>query len=188
MNYLEKQCANLCREQYDKEVDVTICEDVCDVPIIVIQGTQSFRNWCRNVDILKTEEGIHRGFYKYACWCVKEYNLERVFSERDEIIITGHSLGAAAATIIPYILQQYNTKVYLVLFGSPKVGTKKFLNTLINLSNVTGISFRNEGDLVPYILSYLYVDIIPLSTINVKINKNNGISCIRRHSTKVYSV
>ena len=45
------------------------------------------------------------------------------------IVITGHSLGAALATLTAYDMASvYGTKVSMINFGSPRVGNGNFAN------------------------------------------------------------
>ena len=70
-----------------------------------------------------------------------------------KIIVTGHSLGAAIATLISLDLQNDNFKnVHLMNFGSPRVGNTEFANfttnQLIDASRVT-----HYKDTVPHVSS-----------------------------------
>ena len=73
---------------------------------------------------------VHDGFYG---------ELEKIWSEIESIAllhsdkictITGHSLGAAMATICAARFQGKFKSIKLFTYGSPRVGNKKFINSL----------------------------------------------------------
>jgi hypothetical protein len=105
---------------------------------IVFKGTTSFKEVISNIDFIQIDDSynipgkIHRGFHNIilnnnVIESIKE-TLDNILSsiENVPIIITGHSLGAALATIFyAYISPVYDT-VELITFGSPRVGDKEF--------------------------------------------------------------
>ena len=72
-------------------------------------------------------------------------------NNRCNVYITGHSLGAAMATIAASRIQ--NRVIALVTFGSPRVGNREFVNSLFvehyrvqnNCDDVTKVPFRVMG-------------------------------------------
>lgn len=92
---------------------------------------------------------VHHGFKKELdkLWPKIEKSLAKV----DAVYITGHSLGAAMATIAASRLQ--DKAQALVTFGSPRVGTAEFVNNLKvihfrvqnNCDDVTKVPFRLMG-------------------------------------------
>lgn len=67
-------------------------------------------------------------------------SIEKSLANIDNVYITGHSLGAAMATIAASRMQ--NKVVALVTFGSPRVGTSAFINSL----QVTHYRVQNNCD------------------------------------------
>jgi triacylglycerol lipase len=67
-------------------------------------------------------------------------SIEQATASIDNLYITGHSLGAAMATIAASRVQSKVTA--LVTFGSPRVGDGKFVNSL----NVTHYRVQNNCD------------------------------------------
>jgi len=71
------------------------------------------------------------------------------------LVVTGHSLGAAIAQIaypdLVYSFKKYNLDVFLVGFGSPKVGKESFVKLYETLDQSKIVLFRNLFDLVTYI-------------------------------------
>jgi len=77
--------------------------------------------------------------------------IEKAVAGIDSLYITGHSLGAAMATIAASRVQSKVTA--LITFGSPRVGNAEFVNSLIvthfrvqnNCDDVTKVPFRLMG-------------------------------------------
>ena len=191
MNDYEKECAIACSAQYKQTEDIDVFEHSCGKTMIVIEGSDTWRNWYRNMDIRTTNKGAHRGFWKYAEWCVEHYQLRDVFRDNHEIIITGHSLGAAAAIMITYMLRIYKINVHLVLFGCPRVGTITFRKHFKKMTPMKCSSFQNAGDLVPCmpIRSFVHIHEMKIIYTNMNIKHKNKTDCLwlRRHSARVYA-
>tara|TARA_B110000503_G_C7026088_1_gene361894 strand:- start:138 stop:863 length:726 start_codon:yes stop_codon:yes gene_type:complete len=77
--------------------------------------------------------------------------IEKAIANIDTLYVTGHSLGAAMATIAASRMQSKVTA--LVTFGSPRVGNQEFINSLNvthyrvqnNCDDVTKVPFRLSG-------------------------------------------
>jgi hypothetical protein len=67
------------------------------------------------------------------------------------VVVTGHSLGAGVATVCAarlFPLLQESTSKFLITFGSPRVGNKKFVEWLTGLANVCCYRVVNGYDVV----------------------------------------
>lgn len=92
---------------------------------------------------------VHYGFKHELdkLWPSIEKSLDKI----DNLYITGHSLGAAMATIAASRIQEKVTS--LVTFGSPRVGTREFVKNLKvihyrvqnNCDDVTKVPFKFMG-------------------------------------------
>lgn len=77
--------------------------------------------------------------------------IEKAIAGIDKLYVTGHSLGAAMATIAAGRMQ--SKVIALVTFGSPRVGNKEYVNCLTfshyrvqnNCDDVTKVPFRLMG-------------------------------------------
>jgi triacylglycerol lipase len=77
--------------------------------------------------------------------------IEKATASIDRLYITGHSLGAAMATIASGRMQ--SKVIALITFGSPRVGNKEYVNSLTvthyrvqnNCDDVTKVPFRLMG-------------------------------------------
>jgi len=77
--------------------------------------------------------------------------IEKAVIDIDSLYVTGHSLGAAMATIASGRMQ--SKVLALITFGSPRVGNKEFVNSLTvthyrvqnNCDDVTKVPFRLMG-------------------------------------------
>lgn len=158
-----KQCARLSKYIYNVPSDVLINETK-NALIITIEGTDTFSNWIDNFSIGLKKNDIHKGFFRYSTYCIRKYNLINVIKKNKKpLYICGHSLGAAAATVILFKLAMYlqDVECYLILFGSPKPGGKQFSNEFQKqLPNLHIYNYQNPKDLVcklPCLLGYSHI-------------------------------
>jgi predicted lipase len=89
---------------------------------------------------------VHRGF-KAALDLVWDTLLEDYnrLCEGRHVIFTGHSLGAALATLAMSRLDNYDAELYT--FGSPRVGNSDF-KAVFNFKFDSVYRFRNQNDIV----------------------------------------
>ena len=109
-----------------------------------IKSDLKFRK-TKSFDINGFSEGrVHRGFKAALDLVWDDINKHMVESKSNKknIIITGHSLGAALATLVAGRLN--NPKVELYTFGSPRVGTSKWCKNQL----FKHYRFRNNNDVV----------------------------------------
>ena len=156
--------------------------------IIVIRGTESLRDVLSDLNIIKqplllnnctTYPNVHTGFLKQLNSVT--FNIEKVITEFKQekpdgsIIICGHSLGGAIATIAAtkYSLM-FEMPVYCITFGSPRAGDYKFAE-IFNDTIISSIRIVNEDDPVPLVpLPFTYSHV-------------NGIKWLYRNDIKTNS-
>ncbi len=102
---------------------------------IVFKGTTSFKEVLSDIDFIQIDDSynipgkMHRGFHNLI---LKNNVIESIQETLEElhgsrkIIITGHSLGAALATVFYAYISNTIEDVELITFGSPRVGDREF--------------------------------------------------------------
>jgi hypothetical protein len=115
--------------------------------IITVQGSESKRDWLNNIKIVKTEfHGIlaHKGF----AWCAESILpdvLAAIARDPEKpVVLTGHSLGGAIATLLAVALRPHPVK--LVTFGQPRVSTTRELKLALYGEYIRVV---NGSDVVP---------------------------------------
>ena len=125
------------------------------------RGSSNINNWINNIEIRKispyndSKIAVARGFYNEYQY-VKQALLENIYSlskkyNTNKLLITGHSSGAACATIMVYDINVNNKDLdmaYFFNFGSPRVGNKNFANSF---NNITAYRITHYYDMVPHI-------------------------------------
>jgi triacylglycerol lipase len=101
--------------------------------VVAFQGSDGTADWIDNLDAIGTKlpdgSKVHAGFYRQYEEVHDRLNQEIYKYDSMPIIFTGHSLGAALATLAAYF---YWYKCYLVTFGSPRVGNSEFVSNFKN--------------------------------------------------------
>jgi len=134
---------------------------------IAFHHTDSFKDALNDIRAKKIrcfENGvrIHRGFLMcYEKVANKIYN-GLLRNDVDNILITGHSMGAAIATICAYDLSETYCKLnaYCITTGSPRVGNYKFRREFNKAFKGNAIRLVNGNDIVaqlpPWWLLYFH--------------------------------
>ena len=191
------ECSKLCAEVYNIEKDVFI-KTTNKTKYIIIEGTDTFKEWMNNLACLRVNNDIHRGFLRYSKYCICKYELLKEINDNtdiERIVFSAHSLGAACVVIsmlllIPFIYD--NKHIDIILFGCPRPGGKhlmeRFQNEVINnfRINIRFVSIRNGNDIVcsipPKCFGYNHVvDPIIISQL-----KHTG-TCIKDHKLCYYT-
>jgi hypothetical protein len=132
-----------------------------DSIFVGFRGSTNFHNWFTNIhfsliypydDDIALEKGFYNLFksmkediYNNIDSLTKKYNTKN-------ILITGHSLGGAISTLLSFDIL-YNSlpyKIYLITFGSPRVGNQKFMKEF-NKYNIYSKRITHHYDIVPHV-------------------------------------
>jgi Lipase (class 3) len=136
-----------------------------DLPIVVvIAGTDNAVQWITQIFYGARPPDSYASFATNRIWysvasTLLERMLEIAVSPTQEIIIVGHSLGAAAACVLAARLRlgQPGRSIQLLTLGCPRPGNTALIDLL---RTMTTVSLQDEGDVVTGIPSNLY-DIPP---------------------------
>lgn len=141
---------------------------------VAFRGSASIQNWIDNIKISQITPyddesiGVEKGFYKsYNYLKVDLFDNLSILSKKygtRNILITGHSLGAAMATLMTYdIITLFPSYVvtHLITFGSPRVGNSKFVESFNEQYENVYYRITHYYDMVPHVpeefMGYLHV-------------------------------
>jgi predicted lipase len=141
------------------EIDKRIC--------VVFRGSQSSKDWFYDLSVvkhnLKDDIWVHGGFYKQLYDTnVYESILQEVKLQLEKhpdftIYITGHSLGAALATLFGYLLaHEIENQVSVVSFASPRIGDAKWQKSFESKDNLHHYRVTNCRDIITAFPVYNY--------------------------------
>ena len=133
--------------------------------LAVFRGSTDIVNWINNLDAVMTDYPyctgcqVHQGFYN--TWkSVKTGVIDEVARLHKlyptyEIVVSGHSLGGAVATLAGVdVHQNVSGSVYSWTLGSPRVGNANFANWYTPYSGVRhNQRITNNKDVVPHLPS-----------------------------------
>jgi hypothetical protein len=131
---------------------------------VVFRGSSSKLNWQADFEIIRREYytypecdcSVHTGFYK-ATINLKDKTIESVQklifkTGFKNVIITGHSLGAAVAQLIGMELHAIDVYNEVYNFGQPRVGNDKYANFVNTIMKDQFLfRFTHNKDMVPHI-------------------------------------
>jgi predicted lipase len=134
--------------------------------IVAFRGSVNIANWVTNLDFLmKPYPGVsgaqvHRGFSEAfdAVSPLVVSSVQNLLSAHPNanIVITGHSLGAALATFAAVDLKTKlnipSTRITFYTFGSPRTGNQAFTDYLYSLYPTSGCQrVTHYNDVVPHL-------------------------------------
>lgn len=120
--------------------------------MIVFRGTESLGDWLSNLDVLSTIKKygvVHKGFYNGFADVkqILKQELDRLSPNR--ILLTGHSLGGALATVAAAEWSESYQVTGVYTFGQPAVGKGKFSTFFSTHYEDKFFKFVNNDDIVP---------------------------------------
>jgi hypothetical protein len=121
--------------------------------IVSFRGTATLGDWLTDLNAFSTRADygtVHRGFY-FAFQAVKA-SLEKILGSdalTRRVILTGHSLGGALATIAAAEWQNKYPIAAIYTFGQPAVGKTDFHAFISGHYKDNFHRFVNDDDIVP---------------------------------------
>ena len=147
-------------EDTDLQVAITISEKTKRISI-VFRGSESKADWYYDLQFFKRQLHddvyVHKGFWNQLHINENYEKIKKILDEllaieenKDfEIIITGHSLGAALSTLFGYeYSREIPQKVTVVSFASPRVGDEGWRKAFDAQENLTHYRISNNRDVV----------------------------------------
>jgi hypothetical protein len=121
------------------------------VVLIAFRGTANVGNWLSNLNIYSTTRPygkVHRGFF--GAFQVVDAQLRAELSQRPDrpLLLTGHSLGGALATIAAAEWNGLFPVAWIYTFGQPAVGKGQFVDFMQRFAT-NFVRFVNNDDIVP---------------------------------------
>ncbi len=113
-----------------------------DIWMVAFRGTRSLNNWITDFDVEKNKEGLHKGFI-YATESLLPQIIPIIKDK--QVILTGHSLGAAMSAIAGIRLKDICNIKEIVNFGQPRIGNQSAVDLL---KGIKWTRFKNGKDLV----------------------------------------
>lgn len=122
------------------------------VVLMAFRGTESFGDWLGNLDVVSSHKRygiVHRGFLN--AFIVVETRLRNILNELPgrTIVLTGHSLGGAVATIAAAHWSGSVPIQAIYTYGQPAVGKSDFPEFMRTTYPTNFFRFVNDDDVVP---------------------------------------
>ena len=137
-----------CRDVYPNEKDFLVSRKCEGHTILAVEGTNETTDWVTNLKFLIKRDDCHRGFANNANRTLAELVLGyEALDPKRKLVIAGHSLGGATATLIADLLwQSGNKNIALVTAGSPRPGGRRLKKRVKDLEH---LRFVHGNDIVP---------------------------------------
>ena len=176
---------------------------------VAFRGSSNIQNWINNLQVshispyennnIKVDKGFYNSYLYLKDEIFKNLNSLTINYKTNQISVTGHSLGAAQATLLSFDLL-YNPNYELLnvyTYGSPRVGNEDFSHDFTShfLSN----RITHYYDIVPHvpeeILGYLHIgneiwynrpnDLFKICNDNYEEDNSCSNSCAPTHCTSL---
>ena len=121
--------------------------------LVAFRGTEQVVDWLTNLNVLSTATrygSVHRGFFD-AFQSVRSMleNVIEPIAKGRKVVLTGHSLGGALATIAGIEWEKKFPLQSIYTFGQPHVGTRSFQANYQPVLGERHYRFVNAYDVVP---------------------------------------
>ena len=104
-----------CRDVYPHSQDFLVSRRCDGHTILAVEGTNETTDWVTNLKFLIKRNDCHRGFANNANRTLAELVIGyEALDPKRKLVIAGHSLGGATATLIADLLWQSGNKLSLI--------------------------------------------------------------------------
>jgi predicted lipase len=127
--------------------------------VVTFRGSYSVRNWIADLEIAlvdtticsscKVHDGFNQAWIERQSAIVDAVNSARAAHPSYALVITGHSLGAAVATIAGAYFRSVGVSCDIYTYGSPRVGNDMFANYVSSTSQGSIYRITHLNDPVP---------------------------------------
>ncbi|CUS15272.1 unnamed protein product, partial [Tuber aestivum] len=137
---------------------------------VVFRGSMSLRNWFTNIQLLWKDASVfcpncklHSGFYNAFINAfppiLTSVNSLRAQYPSYKLVVTGHSLGGALATITATEFRRLGYTTELYTYGAPRIGNNKFSEFVTQSSGNYRVTHLNDPvpRLPPVALGYYHI-------------------------------
>jgi predicted lipase len=132
---------------YAHERDYIVDNSIPGFTIIAVEGTSSAGDWLTNIKFLFRNDDTHRGFKENAMRLVNQLFMREQIDFKTQLVVCGHSLGGATATVLADMLRQgAGRNVCVITLGSPRPGGRRLRKRLADL---THMRYVHSDDVVP---------------------------------------
>ena len=148
-----------CRDVYPHDQDFLVSRKVPGHTILAVEGTKETTDWITNLKFLIKRDDCHRGFKNNANRTLASLVIGyEALDPKRKLVIAGHSLGGATATLIADALwESGNTNIGLVTAGSPRPGGRRLRRRIKDLEH---LRFVHGDDIVartpPWLAGYVH--------------------------------
>jgi hypothetical protein len=174
-----------------------ITETKCGKLVIAFRGTESCTDWFVNMMRYRRRfhciRGalVHSGFLlqHMAMWDEIIKHLSPYMDRYNNILVTGHSLGGALATLFSarFACLHPELSVSCYTFGTPRVGNIKFVEGMQMLNNLSILRVNNVNDVVTWVPFCGFVhttDVIHIPVTNLSWYEGRSRHSIKRMNDK----
>ena len=160
-----------------------------EIALVSFRGTESRGDWLRNINVpgrTRDYGVVHRGFL--GAFQAIESRLRSVLAGMSgkKLILTGHSLGGAIATVMAAEWQNFMPAYWVVTFGQPAVGSGAFRMFFLQRYSRNFFRFVNNDDIVSRVPPG-YQHVGRLFHFNARGNLQTGQSLTNRERTGLES-
>ena len=148
-----------CRDVYPHEEDYLVSRKITGHTILAVEGTKETTDWITNLKFLIRRDDCHRGFKNNANRTLAELVVAyEGLDPKRKLVIAGHSLGGATATLIADLLwDSGNKNVALVTAGSPRPGGRRLRKRVKDLEHLRFVHGDDIGPgTPPWLAGYVH--------------------------------